>query len=135
MDIITPINQSIVIAKRLREISKNIADAEFQNLVAELYVELADAKANIAELKTQNASLREENLSLTKQLDAEAEKPTVVRECYKFDGDDSLYCTSCFDTEKVKVRTKRVNENVQECPSCKNSYRHGNQGRVAVGWR
>ena len=36
MDIISSIGQAIDLAKRLREISKNIAEAEFKNLLADL---------------------------------------------------------------------------------------------------
>jgi uncharacterized coiled-coil DUF342 family protein len=60
MDIITTIGTSIALAKRLREISKNIEDAEFKNVLADLASELADLKLEAATLKEQIAVLQEE---------------------------------------------------------------------------
>lgn len=42
MDIISSVRQSITLVQRLREISKNITEAEFKNLLADLSSELAD---------------------------------------------------------------------------------------------
>jgi hypothetical protein len=50
-DIITGINNAIALVTRLREVSKNISEVEFKNLLADLSGELADAKLQIAELK------------------------------------------------------------------------------------
>ena len=61
MDILATLNHSISLVSRLREISKNLSEAEFKNLLADLSSELADAKIHIAELKTQLAALAEEN--------------------------------------------------------------------------
>jgi DNA-directed RNA polymerase subunit RPC12/RpoP len=49
----------------LREISKNIEDAEFKNILADLSLELADAKLKIADLIAENASLKDNLHSLT----------------------------------------------------------------------
>lgn len=58
-DIITSLSTAITLATRLREISKNIEDAEFKNLLADLSLELADAKFTIADLMNENADLKE----------------------------------------------------------------------------
>ena len=50
MDILATLNHSISLVSRLREISKNLSEAEFKNLLADLSSELADAKIKIAEL-------------------------------------------------------------------------------------
>jgi hypothetical protein len=44
MDPLTTIDHAITLARRLREISKNMAEAEFKNVLADLSNELADAK-------------------------------------------------------------------------------------------
>ncbi|MBU2966924.1 hypothetical protein Q4508_19460 [Amphritea sp. 2_MG-2023] len=58
-DILTTVSTAIILATRLREIDKNIEDAEFKNLLADLSLELADAKLKIAGLVSENASLKE----------------------------------------------------------------------------
>lgn len=64
-DLISSVTNAVVLATRLREISKNIENAEFKNLLADLSLELADAKLNIADLVAENAKLKEQVYSLT----------------------------------------------------------------------
>jgi Zn finger protein HypA/HybF involved in hydrogenase expression len=64
-DLISSVSTAISLATRLREISKNIEDAEFKNLLADLSLELADAKLKIADLVSENAELKEKMHSLT----------------------------------------------------------------------
>ncbi|WP_417560145.1 hypothetical protein [Marinomonas sp.] len=64
-DLISTVSSAITLASRLREISKNIEDAEFKNLLADLSLELADAKLKIADLISENADLREKFQHLT----------------------------------------------------------------------
>lgn len=64
-DLISTISTTITLATRLREISKNIEDAEFKNLLADLSLELADTKLKIADLINENTELKEKLNSLT----------------------------------------------------------------------
>lgn len=64
-DLISTVSTAISLATRLREISKNIQDAEFKNLLADLSLELADAKMKIADLISENAEMKEKLHSLT----------------------------------------------------------------------
>lgn len=64
-DLISTVSTAISLASRLREISKNIEDAEFKNLLADLSLELADAKLKIADLVSENTELKERLSSLT----------------------------------------------------------------------
>jgi len=64
-DIISSVSTAITLATRLREISKNIEDAEFKNLLADLSLELADAKLKMADLISENAEMKEQLHSLT----------------------------------------------------------------------
>lgn len=65
MDIIFSLSNAVSLASRLKEISKNIENAEFKNLLADLCLELADAKIKIAGLLSENAELKEELHALT----------------------------------------------------------------------
>ncbi|MCH8493941.1 MAG: hypothetical protein LAT53_11975 [Idiomarina sp.] len=58
-DILTTVSTAISLASRLREIGKNVEDAEFKNLLADLTIELAEAKLKIADLVSDNAALKE----------------------------------------------------------------------------
>jgi len=64
-DIISSVSTAITLAGRLREISKNIENAEFKNLLADLSLELADAKLKMADLISENAAMKEKLNALT----------------------------------------------------------------------
>jgi predicted nucleic-acid-binding Zn-ribbon protein len=64
-DLITTVSSALSLAGRLREISKNIEDAEFKNLLADLSLELADAKLKISDLVSENAELKDKLRALT----------------------------------------------------------------------
>ena len=73
MDIISTLGNTISLAKRLKEISKNVSEAEFQNLLADLLNQLATIKVEIADLKDQLVALQEENKALKNKEVNEAE--------------------------------------------------------------
>lgn len=54
MDLLTTISTSIALAGRLREIAKNIENAEFKNILADLSLELADLKLQLAGVVEEN---------------------------------------------------------------------------------
>ncbi|MGP3789328.1 hypothetical protein [Pseudomonas sp. B392_1p] len=119
MDIVSTINNSISIVSRLRDISKNLSEAEFKNLLADLSTELADAKLQIADLKIQLA-IQTDELRALKSANPEAkQKPTIKWGCYKFDGEEGLYCSACYDSKGQKSLTNRLNSNRRSCPVCK----------------
>ena len=119
MDIISPINNSLALLTRLREISQNIKEAEIKNIIADISLELADTKLAAADLKEQIVTLREENLALKSQKQS-TEKPEIKYGCYYFDNDDSrLYCTACFDSKGAKSLTSRGPGGYRICGVCK----------------
>ncbi len=64
-DVITSLSTAISLALRLREISKNIEDAELKNILADLSLELSETKLRLAELVAENAAMKENLHSLT----------------------------------------------------------------------
>ena len=64
-DLISIVSTAISLATRLREIGKNIQDAEFKNLLADLSLELAAAKLKISDLISENAEMKERLRSFT----------------------------------------------------------------------
>lgn len=119
MDIIATISTSILLIQRLREISKNVADAEFKNVLADLSSELADLKLEAAALKERIAALQEEN-ALLKQTASSRDESPIGRKwgCYQFAGDDGLYCPGCWDSKRKKSSTTRVNSRFRMCTVC-----------------
>lgn len=59
-DVIDAVSNAISLTKRLREISENIKEAELRNVVADLSIELAEAKLKVADLISENADLRKQ---------------------------------------------------------------------------
>ncbi len=120
MEIISTIGTSLDIVKRLREISKNIEEAEFKNLLADLSNELADLKLEAVSLKEKLAILQEENALLKKVSSTEEEKPSGVKwGCYQFSSDENLYCPACWDSKRRKSLTTRFDSEFRTCPVCK----------------
>jgi hypothetical protein len=118
MDIISPINNSLSLLSRLREISNNMKEAEIRNVIADLSNELADVKLAAADLKEQIIALRDQNDSLKHQMHPEA-RPKIKWGCYYFDDDDTrLYCTACYDSKGKKILTTRLNSKYRRCNVC-----------------
>ena len=119
MDVISAISNSIAIVSRLKEVSKNVSEAEIKNLLADLQNELADTKMKIVDLKEEIVTLRQENQQLKKSNPENKEKPSGVKwGCYQFAGNDGLYCTACYDTKGQKNRTTRATSKFRMCPVC-----------------
>lgn len=119
MDVVSSVNGAIALVSKLRDIAKKIDQAEMRNLLADLSNELADAKMAVAELKEQVVALSEENRLLKEIQLGEREKPVQVKwGCYKFEGDEGLFCTACYDTKGQKIRVVRILGHYH-CPVCK----------------
>lgn len=119
MDPVTTIDHAITLARRLRDISKNVAEAEFKNVLADLANELAEAKLEIVSLKEQLGAKTEELRLARLPSSAPVEKPTMKWGAYEFAGEDGLFCTACYDTKQQKIRTTRLNSRYRQCPVCK----------------
>jgi len=120
VDILTTVGTSISLAQRLREISKNLENAEFKNLLADLSSELADLKLEAASLKQRLAEIEEENRVLKQTSPAAEGEPTGRKwGCYQFRDDDGLYCPACWDSKRRKSSTSRASTKFRYCPVCK----------------
>ena len=120
LEVFSSINTAISLAQRLRDISKSVDELEYKNILADLINELADVKIEAASLKETIAELKKENVKLKSIKTGENEKPVGVRlGCYKFENDDKLYCSACWDIKKQKSMTNRRNIKERSCPVCK----------------
>jgi hypothetical protein len=94
-EILSYLNPSISIVSRLREISRNIHETDFRNLLANLSNELADARLQVAGLKERVARVTEENSEQKAAEPSNKQKPTLKWGCYQFEGEKGLSCTAC----------------------------------------
>lgn len=115
--VIATISGAVSTLGQLREATKTLQNAELKTIIAELADRLADAKLQVAELKDELSTLRTENQELKQK--QETGKPTVQWGCYKFLGDEQLYCPACYDTKGKKHLTTRLNSQRRQCTVCK----------------
>lgn len=121
--VITSINNAITLAQRLREISKNIEDAEFKNILADLSLEIADTKLSLAQVTEENAQLKSE-LTKLKHSRGESKSELIYKGfAYYSDSDDGPFCSGCYDTNKSKIRLSEIPKDFSDlashkCPSC-----------------
>src|SRR2546425_9294238 len=95
--LIRTIKGAVATIGKLREITKNMEQAELKGTIANLANQLADAQLQVAELKNKMLALQAENQALKSKHNEE--KPKVQWGCYKFPDDDNLYCPACYDTK------------------------------------
>ena len=125
VDVVASIQNAIDIAGKLKALSKKVEDADFTMLLADLSNELADTKLEVAQLKTQLAKVIDENQVLNFRLSQRLEsKPTLHEGAYKFEGEEGLFCTACFDARSQKIRVTPLTGPFTtfgkwRCPSCR----------------
>ena len=124
MDVISTLNGAITTAKRLKEVSDNIANSEFKNLLADMNLQLADVKLELADYKDEVISLRE-------KLKAFEEKSNFSLHDGKYykEGDDAPYCAPCLEGEGKAIHIQTLTSHImgieskrQVCPICKHEY-------------
>lgn len=117
------ISDAVSIAKRLREISKTIENAEFSLLLADLQLELANIKATMADMVIENTSLRNRV--------AELEEASNAKGVMAYDGmayrkpdDPSAYCPNCWDGDGKQIRLNETGTSLAKylCPNCKSPF-------------
>ena len=84
MDIISNIGNTISLATRLKEISNNIAEAEFQDVLADLSKQLSSLKLEASSLEEQLLNLRKENKALRNKAIDESEKLSQLKGVEKY---------------------------------------------------
>ena len=100
-DLLSLATNAYQIINRLREINKNISNAEFANALADLGMELA-------EIKIKTAALILENEELRKKL-KEKDSPSLTFTGFAYFSHDGAgpFCPKCYDSENKAVRLTR----------------------------
>lgn len=130
----TAISEALSVAGRLRAINKKIGDAEFSALLADLQLELSEAKARIADLLIENSDLRTQ-LSDGQKAAAIAVQMTFDGQVYRKESDPSAYCPTCFDSDGKAIRLNALAPPLNQvaeysCGKCGSAI-----SRSRIGWR
>jgi len=105
VELMSGIISAIEIAKKLNSLNKKIKDADFKMFIADLNIELANAKNNIAELIDENTKLKAEVERLNyKKLETLQFKGGA----YYNSNSDGPFCPGCYDG---KQKISRLVEN------------------------
>jgi len=132
MEIISTIGNSISLFSRLKDISKNINEAEFKNLLADISNSLADAKLEAVNIKEELVKEKARNQLLEleiKKLKSSENSMLLVGDIYVKDG-EGQYCTTCWDSNEKAIRIQEEIPDFQIitghkyiCPICSSKYK------------
>jgi hypothetical protein len=120
-DLIGTASAALQIVSRLREINKNIANAEFSNALADLAIELS-------ELKIKVAGLLDENDQLKRQLAQKHAQSLEFKDfAYYSDSGDGPFCPGCYDSNGNTIRLTKLTKEFSvfgshSCPACKETF-------------
>ncbi|MEN5069625.1 hypothetical protein [Stenotrophomonas sp. TWI1183] len=119
------LSEAISLAGRLRDINNTIGNAEFSGLLAELQLELAEAKVRIADLVVEGSELRA-RIAILEGAVAAVDQMTFDGTVYRKDGDESGYCPACWDASKLQIRLTALQGRFARlakftCPHCKSA--------------
>ena len=128
MDVVANISNAIEIAKKLRELSKKIEEADFRMLLADLTDQLGDAKLQAANLKIELADALGKIGELERRATQVASgDPQVHEGAYVFGDTSRHYCTGCYDARGQKILLNEMTGawshfGKWECPLCNKTY-------------
>ena len=120
-DLISTTSTVIQLLTWLRDINKNIENAEFSNVLADLSLELAN-------LKIQVAGLLEENDKLKRQLAEKNDTEIIFKDfAYYTTSGDGPFCPACYDSFRKTIRlTKQTGAftafGSHSCPVCRETF-------------
>ena len=132
METLAAIDNALNLVKRLREVSSKVKEAEIRNVIADLYIELADVKAQTAGLMGNNLRLSEEKAGLENEIERLKESvrlkgDIVEKQGWYFlkKGDGKFkyppLCPRCWQVDARLVYLQNVGRFSREglfCPQC-----------------
>lgn len=101
--------------------AKELATAvhEIKNL--DLYERVLNLNAGIMDIVEENRSLHAEIENLKKKLELQAKMSFKVP-FYFQEGDETPYCSSCWEANNQAIHLKSIHDTRWDCPACKNTY-------------
>jgi len=120
-DLISTASAALQLVGRLRDINRNVANAEFSNALADLALELS-------ELKIKCAALLDENDQLKRQL-TQRQAPTLEFKefAYYYNSGEGPFCPGCYDSSGKTIRLTKLTAPFTDfgshsCPACKETF-------------
>ena len=101
VEIIAGLTSAIDIVKKINLLNDKIKDADIKMLIADLNIELANAKNSIAELVTENQKLKTEIYELK---NTKIEKMQFKGGAYFDANGDGPFCAGCYDGKNKRSR-------------------------------
>jgi regulator of replication initiation timing len=120
LELMAVVNASIETAKKLKALNEKIENADVKMLIADLCIQLSEAKLSISELLDNNRKLQEEINSLR----SDQCEPLIFKDGVYYDSNnDGPFCPSCYDEKKRKHRMVPINPmyhkpGVHKCVVC-----------------
>ena len=125
-DVISGIDQSISLVRKLAQTWKKIGDADMRSLLADLQNELADARLEMADLKQRLAAQADEIRTLNASASAASHKRPKIRwGCYEFEDEEGLFCIKCWETKGRRSPTNRLDSRFRQCAVCQTTVSAG----------
>lgn len=121
-----PIFETIAAAlgalKGLTEVVNGVSNAkvrtELNDKIIELQGSMIRLRQEMLEMQDQHEAVLKENKQL-KEASSPRPKGKPIWGCYQFEGEEGLFCPTCYDTKGQKIRTTRLNSRFHMCPICK----------------
>lgn len=107
MDLLGSVNSTISILGCLKSASKNIEDAQFKSLLADLSLEISELKLQLSGILEENMILKEENQKLRSTSEQSFTFDSSIGAYYAIGG-DGPYCSSCYDNNGKAIRLVRA---------------------------
>lgn len=112
-------DEAMELLAQLHALAANGERAQLDARITELGEKLDAARGEAHRLQERIAALEAENRTL-KKAGAGSDEPVEVKNgCYRFEGDDALYCPLCWDNQRQKARTARITSRQRVCGSCR----------------
>ncbi|SEP08464.1 hypothetical protein [Aquisalimonas asiatica] len=119
MATVSSLDEAVELLAQLHGLAVDGERAALDARITELGAKLDAARREADQLQERIASLESENRTL-KQAAAGSDEPVEVKNgCYRFDGDDALYCPLCWDNKRHKARTTRISSRQRVCGTCR----------------
>lgn len=102
-ELLTAIDTSIGIMKKLKTLNDKVKDADFRMLLADLSIELANSKSSVADLLNENRILKEK----IKEMETAASKVDKLifrNNAYYSENGEGPFCPACYDSKNKKIR-------------------------------
>lgn len=123
-DLLTGFNATLVSLKALTQVATSVATVELRieltSKIADLQSDILAARQQMLEMQQRYEELLKENQRLTDHAARHlAKKPPLQWGCYKFDGEEGLFCSGCYDSKGERNQTSRIDARKRQCQVCR----------------